>query len=196
MDDSQLEKFLGRLGDRLAVREFCSKHTSLDITKKTGPMGKKRQLLSNLAKKVAAKQKSLEPGYSDSSCAESGRSFNVGNTNAESTERRVEVGWLNFDSKSASFKQVRSTTGGGVWSLTVTKSITLSAVMDVSINNFFPNGMSIRGPLENFSFEMSDRKGSPLEMTSTVEEAYDQESFPKRVLRFNLRTTPLIEKQR
>ena len=58
----------------------------------------------------------------------------------QKNDRRVELGWLNFDINSNFYKQVRSKYGGGIRHLTVRRVVNLIDRLPTAIETFFPQG--------------------------------------------------------
>ena len=67
-----------------------------------------------------------------------GKGFKVGNVYAKRTTRRVELGWMDYNTETKSFKQVRQRCGGGVRHLTIEKALSLTDVLKYALDIFFP----------------------------------------------------------
>jgi len=91
---------------------------------------------------------------------------------AKQSNRRIEIGWLHYESVERCFKQVRPVKGGGTKHLTTPIDATIQSLLELAIDIFFPNGVSQYGKLSNFEFTMVNFDGSPLPMTDTVETVY------------------------
>ncbi|XP_034029739.1 uncharacterized protein LOC117513601 [Thalassophryne amazonica] len=105
-----------------------------------------------------------------------------GNTSAEKTTRKIEVGWLHFSSNQ--YHQVRTRNGGGTRHTTVEKTTTVAQILEMAKGLFFPNGNSTKGPVEDFTFTICDFKRNQIPMEDTVGNIYEQTKL--RLLRFYL----------
>lgn len=106
----------------------------------------------------------------------------IGNTNAEKPIRRVELGWLHCDRKVKQYKQVRAKTGGGTRHLTVPKSFTMQELKEMGSSLFFPEGISLRGPLDNFVTSIRDFQEKEVDGSIDIESMYEKTKM--RILRF------------
>ncbi|XP_071832423.1 uncharacterized protein [Apostichopus japonicus] len=95
-----------------------------------------------------------------------------GNKNAAKAERRVDVGWLHL-SKGDTYKQVRIQNGGGIRRLIMPKAMNVSHVLEEAKKLFFPDGLSPKGTLADFKFEMMDVRKLPFVNNPTIEEMYE-----------------------
>lgn len=168
MSDEQVKEFIPRYGDRIAVVAFARKMSR----KRRGPEGeegseRKQNLIDKLSKKLDKQQ---HQHFTRSK-------GQLGNTNAKRKERRVEIGWIDYDFKSQEYKQVKSPAGGGIKHECFGVNQTLSSILEEIIEWFFPNGSSRRGRVENFHFFITDATHEPIDGDITVSEMYAKGKF-------------------
>ncbi|XP_061755685.1 uncharacterized protein LOC133552492 [Nerophis ophidion] len=97
----------------------------------------------------------------------------TGQKNAAKITRRVEMGWLHFES--GMYHQVRTRKGGGTRNLSVQKSVTMGELLEtVGKCLFFANGHSSKGLIEDFEFDICDYSHSPVPREVTVGQLYEQ----------------------
>ncbi|XP_059189141.1 uncharacterized protein LOC131971628 [Centropristis striata] len=96
----------------------------------------------------------------------------LGNKNAAKVNRRVEMGWLHFES--GTHHQIRTRNGGGTRHLSVEKSVTMRELLKTGKSLFFPNGHSSKGPMEDFEFSIRDYSHSAVSPEVTVGQLYEQ----------------------
>ena len=181
MDETTISLYLPAIGDKLAVKDFCRRNAANNLYDNSSP-GRKNHMLTRLRAKVQAKKRSLDNGELNDgkkSCFE-------GNKFAEKQTRRLELGWMNWDNDTMSFKQVRAKTGGGIRHLMVEKSINVATLVGLATQLFFPQGLSSKGRLDEFETEMTDFKNYSLQPETTIQEAYECSKF--KILRFYLTT--------
>ncbi|XP_053376158.1 uncharacterized protein LOC128546173 [Mercenaria mercenaria] len=118
--------------------------------------------------------------------------FKAGNAYAERTIRRLELGWMDYSNQSMCYKQVRQRCGGGVSHLTVEKTLSLKAVLNHTLDAFFPSHISQRGILQEFETEMKDFQGMCVNMENTINELYIESKL--KILRVYLYTKKKTEK--
>ena len=169
-DDKTLEEYLPLKGDRIAVKGFCRKLTK-DIT----TIDKKTSLLNSLKRKL------LE---------NSDEAHLVGNKNTAKKTRKIELGWLNFDSTTNTYKQVRKPRGGGIRQLNVIKEATREDIIRRATDVFFPEGVSKLGPLKVFRCDLRDSTEDMVSPTGTLEEMFTRTAM--QTLRFYLTTTRIV----
>jgi len=127
MNDGDLAKYIPKAGDRIATVAFCRKASaSLDTkTRKESILTRLRQRLSR-DEPVDVKKKTL-----------------AGNANAKKKkDRRVELGWMDFNEKDERYKQVKTINGGGTRHLTIDKDKTVVEIKKIAEDLFFPSGFS------------------------------------------------------
>lgn len=67
--------------------------------------------------------------------------------NVEKQDRRVELGWQDYDEGTQEYKQIRSQNGGGTRQLRVPKTHRVKEMLDTAKQLFFPQGKSKKGRL-------------------------------------------------
>lgn len=167
MKDEDLAKHLSKAGDRNAAVAFCRQASaSLDACRKDAVL---KRLGQRWSSGVPVKNKAL-----------------AGNTNAKKKERRVQLGWMDYDEKLKRYKLVKAVNGGGTRHLTIDKDKTAVEIKELAERLFFPNGFSKkRTKLSDYSTKM---KSSQVHVNrwSTVECLY--EVSQAKILRLYLRT--------
>ena len=99
MDDGALSSYILNYGDRLAVKTFCRQGKDSARLKKTS-------LLQKIQNKVNRKSDSktgvkiMVP-----------KCRGIGNKNAEKKNRKIELGWVNLNTKTQALQGVRSSNG-------------------------------------------------------------------------------------
>ena len=133
MTDGDLAKYIPKAGDRIAAVAFCRQANGSINTKsrKDSILARlKTRLLSQEVPEVTAKKVKRRFG------------IGTGNCNAAKTDRRVELGWMDYVRKEKRYKQVKSANGGGTRHLTIEKEKTVEEIKILAENLFFPNGLS------------------------------------------------------
>lgn len=155
-----MRKFIPCYGDRLAAVDFARRKKKETAEHSTS------SLLERLRRKIGRKRK----------CNNSGPStYPTGNVNALKQNRRIELGWMDFDHSTKEFRQVRSNSGGGTRQLKVKKEYGVNKLLELSTALFFPGGTSKRGRQEEFDLSMQDFRGCELG-EATVGELYETTS--------------------
>lgn len=193
MDEDELKKFVPLLGDRLALRKFSEESTQ-KVSTSSSKSSKKDSLLCKLRQKLGMKRDREDGensiGYEDSASCSYGRTHKMlGNKNAERLDRRIDVGWMDFDHMLGRYKQVRKTNGGGIRSLSVSKLCKPAELLQIVEELFFPDGISAKGEKENFECSLVDFRQQPLE--GDVGQLYSRSKMP--TLRFYLRTVSKVQ---
>ena len=82
MTEEELKRYIPKYGDRVVVRQFSQSQRA--TTSKTD-MEQLTKVIKNKIYKTSdtGQEKRVTKG--------------IGNTNAKKTERRIEIGWLNYD---------------------------------------------------------------------------------------------------
>ena len=163
MADEKLAEYVPAYGDRIAVVAQCAFMS--EKLKEVEKPELEQGLLQRIKCKMRKRRKKLEEP--NPLC---------GNKNASKLTRRVEIGWMDYDSKVQDYKQVRTRVGGGTRHLKVPKSGNTETLMEAGKNLFFPDGISKRGKIEDFDVSITDYQGRNLG-TSTVEEWYELQSL-------------------
>lgn len=77
----------------------------------------------------------------------------LGNRNAEKKERRVELGWMDFDFTKQQYKQMKAIKGGGTRHLSIEKNITVEEIRRIAENIYFFPRWNIQQETETFKFQ-------------------------------------------
>ncbi|KAA0714789.1 hypothetical protein E1301_Tti006371 [Triplophysa tibetana] len=158
MTDEQMAKYINSYGNRLAVYSFCQQ---------TAASSDKESLLQKLRENW-----SKETGIKNLMA----RHLNI---SAEKTTRKIEIGWLHFGCNG--YQQVRTNNGGGTRHMT-----TVSQIMEMGKNLFFPNGESPKGSEADFTFQVCDFKRKQIPLDTTVGNLYEETKL--KLLRFYICT--------
>lgn len=175
MNNEQLGHYLPLEGDRIAVKTFC-KHLSKDSKIED----RKTSLLNSLRRKLMMK----EAGEEEIPLKKSHLS---GNKNAKKFTRKIELGWINFDTISKTFKQVRTKNGGGTRKIDIDKNADVNTIKAIATDLFFRDGKSKLGTVENFHIDVRDYSEEIMINSETVGELYEKTGI--NLLRFFLATT-------
>lgn len=174
MNDGDLAKYIPKAGDRIATVAFCQKaNASLNTkSRKESILTRLRQRLSGEAPveaPVPVKKKPL-----------------AGNANAKKKDRRVELGWMDFNEKDKRYKQVKAISGGGTRHLTIDKDKTVVEIKKLAEDLFFPNGFSKKKKrLSDYSTEIESSQVH-VNSWSTVDNLYEESKV--KILRLYLCT--------
>lgn len=168
MTDGELGQYITRYGDRLALKAFCRQRAVMNENQ-AGTETVKSALLRRVRHRLEERENS----------AITNRERTAGNRFAVKVTRRVEMGWLNF--QSGTYHQIRTRNGGGTRHLSVQKSITMGELLQTGKDLFFPNGHSLKGPVEDFDFDIRDYTHNVVSPEETVAQLYEQSKL--RMLR-------------
>lgn len=124
-------------GDRLATKAFCRCESNL--LNVDGSKVKRKSLLDNIRSKM------LIGGNSSSKNSQQ---------NALKLDRRIDLGWLNYDESRGGYVQFREKSGGSTRKLTVKKNTDMNEILKSGQKLFFPLGLSKKGRMQDFAFEM------------------------------------------
>lgn len=96
---------------------------------------------------------------------------------------KVQLGWSNFRSKTRSYSQVKSNSGGGVVNLQVARDIHYTELKNKAIETFFPSGKSkFLGSKENFHFFLGNNRGQAYESDRfSVDDLFQEAGSKARV---------------
>lgn len=173
MSDSDLAKYIPKSGDRIATVAFCRQVNS-DSSSSTS---RSDHILTRLRQRLATTKQGASPPR---------HSVWLGNRSAEKKERRVELGWMDFDFNKKQYKQVKAIKGGGTRHLSINKNITVEEIRVIAENVFFPDGTSKnKQTLSSFQTEIQSSQ-IEAEGSNTVEQLYSQSRV--RILRLYLCT--------
>jgi hypothetical protein len=176
MSDSDLTNYIPFHGDRLRVRAYLQKEKL--------PNKRRDKLLNVLQEKLEkARMKRGTDQTGEDTMRNPHRPF--GNRNATKMKRVIEIGWIHKNTHRST--QVRKNKGGGTRKLEVLKTATKTEILEQAISLFFPNGMSSKGPVTEFNFDLWDFADRTIGPDVTVANMYETTKMP--VLRFYLSTT-------
>jgi hypothetical protein len=170
MSDEQLSSYVTAFGDRVTVRKFVDQTLKGACGSRGGGGGALSPLMERLRGKIAERTKKRKQCFAFSAANEDdsrGQKL-VGNDNAKKAVRRIELGWMHYEG--SAFKQIRSQNGGGVRHLKdICKTTTPEEVLATGVNLFFPNGVSKKGKVEDFDFDVRDVNDTVLQRCSIGE---------------------------
>ncbi|XP_046341918.1 G2/M phase-specific E3 ubiquitin-protein ligase-like [Haliotis rufescens] len=171
MKDEELSRYIPTYGDRLATVVWCKSRQLENPEKQTKSSG----LFDRIREKMSNRRKRGQKDFD----------FLQGNKNARKTSRRIEVGWMDFDTKVNAFKQVRSQNGGGTRHLSVYRDAGQADILAVAKQLFFTDGESKRGNEAQFTFSIKDFKGEEMGQ-KTVANVYEETKV--KIIRFYMYT--------
>ena len=181
LDDTTLAKYIHCYGDRVALRQFCKRtvpetkrekrHASFvaNIKKKLELKKSKKitkqQTLRVLSMKAASQVEAENIAQADptdpSEEAQSSKQEvngkgsikrHLSRFNAVKSYRSVSVGWMHMQ-KDGAYRQVRGH-GGSVYTEIMEKNLGKFAIIERAKQRFFPDGVSCKGPEDNFHFDL------------------------------------------
>lgn len=164
MDQDVLQKFLPKLGDRLAVMDFCNR---------AHPNKRKDSLIEKLREKLKKKKGT-----------ESGNKPSTSDIPKRKETRMIEVGWLHFEN--GRLLQVRAKQGGGTRKFSIRQDATREDILKIAKSIFFEDGMSSKGHETQFDFTLADFKCQELGDDITVREVFEKTGMTR--LRFYITT--------
>ena len=148
MKREDLDKYFPRYGDQIAALGFARRMDGNNDGNNDGAtsfVSGKLSLMERLKSKAPSKDKRFEKGIS--------------NKNASRPERKIEIGWVDFNFEHSEFQQVRKPVGG-TRRLTVAKDVTMSELLEIAKQIFFVDGKSAKGYLFEFEASLSDFSGN------------------------------------
>ncbi|KAL3836965.1 hypothetical protein ACJMK2_022367 [Sinanodonta woodiana] len=156
MTDEDLKEYVPKYGDRIAVLAFARRIVSSESMRGgSSSEDRKCNLLMRLKGRLSSKKRNIAVGE-DSNQSHGCYLSLIGNINAKKVQRRLEVGWLDFDPITESYKQVKTACDGGTRQLILDLHITMAELLETAKILFFPNGESMQGKLDEFTFDISD----------------------------------------
>ncbi|KAL3875921.1 hypothetical protein ACJMK2_033825 [Sinanodonta woodiana] len=174
MTDEDLKEYVPKYGDRIAVLAFARRIvSSKSMRGESSSEDRKLNLLMRLKDRLSSKKRNIAVGK-DSNQSRGRYLSLIGNINAKKVQRRLEVGWLDFDPVTESYKQVKTASGGGTRQLKLDLHITMAELLETAKILFFPNGESMRGKLDEFTFDISDFSKCSISQEKTLEEVYNE----------------------
>ncbi|CAL9693084.1 unnamed protein product [Knipowitschia caucasica] len=162
MSDHDLEKYVPQFGDRVALVAFCRrnqpannkaidrKHLLEKVRSKIGNPPKKRKEKEDISAKLQ------------------------GNVNAKKKDRRLELGWMNYELLSGTYKPIRTAKGGGTRHVTLERNTCMREIQILAENLFFPEGKSKYLKLEGLKHEMRDIQENVIDEECTIDELYEK----------------------
>ncbi|XP_035985847.1 uncharacterized protein LOC110368198 isoform X1 [Fundulus heteroclitus] len=162
MSDEDLATYIPHYGDRLAAVAFCRMNHRQESAESN-----RKELLEKIREKCCA------PG---SKAVKRMHTFERlrGNKNEKKTAKRVELGWMNFNEKENSFKQVRSVKGGGTRHISVDRQAKVSDIQEMAESLFFPNGVCRSLNLADHVCSIHDFAQNEMDPDVTVEDLYEK----------------------
>ena len=179
MTDSDLAKYIPKVGDRVSNVAFCRKAalSQKSPLRKESILSRQRQRLSGAEGMLPKKRPSKW----------------AGNSNAKRKARRIEVGWMDFDEEEERYKQVKSVNGGGARHLSIDKNETVANIKVMAENLFFPKGHSKRKKsLSHYSTHIESSQVH-VDVSNTVDELYNESKV--KMLRLYLCTKKKMGQQ-
>ncbi|XP_078018467.1 uncharacterized protein LOC144458790 [Epinephelus lanceolatus] len=173
MGESDLAQYLPSYGDRVAVVAFCQKRDK---------DSRKEAIINRIKGRFLGGSREAAPSTSTGTRGTPWQ----GNKNGEKKQRRLELGWVDYDSAEQRFKQVRAVKGGGTRSLTIERNTTVDEIRVLAESIFFPNGSSTRKKLSDYRTEVRDFAQCQIKFSSTCKELYEHTKV--RLLRLYLCT--------
>lgn len=174
MRDSDLAKYIPKSGDRIAMVAFCRQsHTA---SGSTASSSRRAHILTRLRQRLSTATPVASPIRIPTW---------FGNRNAARKQRRVNLGWMDFDFNKKRYKQVKAINGGGTRHVSFDKNMTAGEILSIAQDTFFPDGESKNKKLTSYDTEI---QSSQMEESSpnTIEELYSRRRV--RILRLYLRT--------
>ncbi len=169
LNEEELSKYIPRYGDRVFAKNWMPINAE-----EHGNKDRKQKLINRLREKMKL------PAIQNQK-----KKHGVGNKNAESKTRKIELGWMNY--QDSSYKQVRRPKGGGTREIVVKKEDTVSNVLNIGRKLFFPNGQSAKGNADEFNFTLCvTGSEEPLEEDQTIGSLYEATHY--RLLRLYVYT--------
>ena len=173
LPDEKLAIYVPKYGDRVAIAAFVKALHEAEIQKENQVM--KKSLIERLKCKV---KRSNE--HSTRSVMQKG------NSNAKKKERRVEVGWLDYDNITQRFCQVKRPTGGGIKHAIFPLDRTVAGLIPEIKEWFFPKGVNRLGCINDYDTFLRDTTHKELTGDLTVDELYMRDK--NKLLRIYLAT--------
>lgn len=178
MDDDVLKKYIPTYGDRLAVMQFCkTMSNNAEEKAKTAKSTLIEKLRNRLKKRKAKADEGVDKEHA------------ISRFSHKKNDRRIELGWLDYDPNMQDYRQVRAKCGGGTRHLIVSRESTVADLIESAKTLFFPNGVSSRGKITDYTVSMQDYSRTTIPDEIQVGELYDTTKL--KMLRFYLTTKKL-----
>ncbi|KAH3719820.1 uncharacterized protein LOC127855308 [Dreissena polymorpha] len=179
MSDEELSSYLPHQGDRIRLRVHVRKEEET-------PRTKKNKLLTVLQEKLEAARKKKTTSKEEHNLEDMRNPHRpFGNRNAAKQNRMIEIGWIHKSNQRST--QIRKNKGGGTRKTEIPRHATKVEIIQQAIGLFFPNGLSSKGPLTNFNFDLWDFADREIDANVTVADMYERTKLP--ILRFYLATS-------
>ncbi|XP_071173910.1 uncharacterized protein [Mytilus edulis] len=95
-----------------------------------------------------------------------------GKNNAKKHERKIEIGWFDYDYRSSEYRQVRTPNGGGARYINAPKTWRQDDILQHGKKVFFLNGKSKRGKVTEFQYEVRNFMGDRMDNDCTIADLY------------------------
>jgi len=158
MTDEQLRFYLPAYGDRVATIAWLNSRAGNGIECRP-----QSPILSRLREKIEKRKALRAASCADTSTA--GRTC----AKAKCSERRIELGWVHYTS--GKYRQVKTANGGGTRHLRVPSDSTVTDLLSMAKDLFFPDGRCAKGVIDDFDCQLLDFSQRPM-TAGTVQELY------------------------
>lgn len=159
MDDENRQRYIPLYGDQVSAIAFCKARVS--TVAEEGGKAQRATLLERLTHKNGRAK----------TCTR--------NRHAVKEKRRVELGWMNFDIRTQTYKLVRQMKGGGTRFLSVDKDSTLADIFARGQDLFFSDSNT------SYQSELRDFCGNIVtHLNRTVEQCYEDTKL--KILRLHV----------
>lgn len=159
MSDEQLMKYVPKIGDRIAIRQYCRREVA--AFEKSSSVSKATE---NLMDKI--RQRTSKRGQSD------GHSKKIcSHLNAYGSKRTYQMGL--FEEIEGSFIAVRGKKGGGIRQLKASLDSTMDELLKSGKELFFPQGTNKLGNLNEFEITLRDFTEAELDSSMTLGQIYN-----------------------
>ena len=149
--DKDLEVLgLTKKGDLFALRSFVDCNTASE--KVCEERVQKKKKLLQIAKEIKTSRQKERPGNSEPNMALASE-LGVAEKPKCST-RKIQVGWLHYDSSKKKYISVRYSKGGGSHELSVNLNAGLREIIQSTKKLFFPDGKSFHGNAIDMTFAL------------------------------------------
>ena len=118
------------------------------------------------------------------------RLIHTSTTNTTEKERKISLGWLNYDEKTKKFKHVREIQGGGTRPISVPSSFTKDDVLQTAIKLYLSEDKKLNLDAQLGNFKVKPIRDDDLGLPFTVENYY--KTYKLARARFYLITEPKV----
>jgi hypothetical protein len=187
MEDHVMKEYIPAYGIRLAALAFCKRTQD----KSASNSRRKKTLVERIRNKMKRTHYGNKGDEHDEKCG-TPTSTGVGNKYAAKLTKRVELGWLDYDFASKSYKQVRTKKSGGTRHINVEKGTTMPEILEAAKRLFFPEGSNTKGDVDSFVFDISDFSGEEIDIPDlTLDQMYSKTGF--KIMRLYMRTKRIVK---